>query len=357
MASSSSAATDTPSPPPPTPSNDSLSRTLSVDDDALSRLLDQLLILSPAPSLSRPPRLNKHKSVPVAPATAPLVSLLQPSRALVANALTNLGFFHLADHGIPPHLPSSALLECSNSLFGSPLAGHDLSSLGFDADDDDEGGEVDTFLVFDTSSDKLDSLPETREYARSLGRVGLEVVEMIFPKENPFRKGSVRPRCLLWISEASSSSSNGDCCHLKKSYPYVVCLQYEVERKPSWMVNGDSGGRIAVEPLVGSVLVTVGDIAKVWSNGRFKRVRGIPDCNPLPPGNSSSSQSVSMSILVTLPIDSVVSPLLPRATDDGDAGAEHEETRTYREFPFEEYAWRVHHDQLPFKDPLLRYKI
>lgn len=113
------------------------------------------------------------------------------------------------------------------------------------------------------------------------------------------------------------------------------------------------------------------DFWKVWSNGRFKKVRGIPRQNSAS-GNCNNSQGISISLLVTLPMESTLSPLSSLAsncsgnsnTDDNatdvDEGDEHEAGREryhYRSFSFEEYAWRVYHDRFPFKDPLIRYKI
>lgn len=82
----------------------------------------------------------------------------------------------------------------------------------------------------------------------------------------------------------------------------------------------------------------------------------------------SDSSSLSMSLLLTLPLESTVSPLLPRAviTSHGDIDHEdnenqdgHDETRDesmFTSFSFEDYAWRVYHERVPLKDPLDRYR-
>lgn len=80
-----------------------------------------------------------------------------------------------------------------------------------------------------------------------------------------------------------------------------------------------------------------------------------------------------MSLLVTLPLEATVSPLLiPRSTpadakdnrddhnEDGGSSSNSTDTfkssRAFNSFCFEDYAWRVYHERLPSKDPLDRYR-
>lgn len=120
---------------------------------------------------------------------------------------------------------------------------------------------------------------------------------------------------------------------------------------------------------------------QVWSNGKLKKVRGRPAvCGE---GNGSKpSSAITMSLLVSLPLESTVSPLLPAENtivhgqddDDGEGGGgeeeiinagEKEERRDgekvkFRSISFEDYAWRVYHERLVIsspKDPLDRYRI
>nr|GEV52456.1 hypothetical protein [Tanacetum cinerariifolium] len=93
---------------------------------------------------------------------------------------------------------------------------------------------------------------------------------------------------------------------------------------------------------------------QVWSNGKLKKVRGKPTIN-MEEGNNSSS--LSMSLLVTLPLESTVSPLLPRAVisnhddtdnDDNQNQDDHNEPLEeimFSAFSFEDYAWRVYHER------------
>lgn len=83
-------------------------------------------------------------------------------------------------------------------------------------------------------------------------------------------------------------------------------------------------------------------------------------------GDENDSRCITMSLLITLPTESNVAPLLPigiknKFEDDND---EEENTidgegqkRVFNSIDFEDYAWRVYHERLLFKDPLDRYRI
>lgn len=322
---------------------------------------------------SLPPRFAKKTSSSPRP---PLISLIKPRHDLLLSAASDIGFFHLTDHGIASDLFNRAIQE-SASLFQSEHASNIHSALGFSHDDEDEENNGDDGgLVFDTCSTELDAFPDVKEYAKKLGRVGLEVVEMILSTaglENPFQSGNLKPKCLMWVSSVAAALDAVNDSVIKeeeeeaemekrKMYPYVVSLQYEMKASS---VMADSGEWIAVDPCADSILVMLGDIAQVWSNGGFKKVRGIPRQNRTT-SDDDDLHGISISLLVTLPMDSRVSPLLPlpsscrdklNGDEEGDAELEGGRLTRFRSFSFEEYAWRVYHDRFPFKDPLLRYKI
>ncbi|PSS32532.1 Transcription factor iws1 like [Actinidia chinensis var. chinensis] len=75
-----------------------------------------------------------------------------------------------------------------------------------------------------------------------------------------------------------------------------------------------------------------------------------------------------MLLLVTLPLESTVSPLLPRVVaanheddrakkEDGGGSVDTMESKVVNSFSFEDYAWRVYHERLLSKDRLDRYHI
>ncbi|CAK9173540.1 unnamed protein product [Ilex paraguariensis] len=359
----------TTSAPPPTPSAQP-NHSTSEAADALSRLLHRL---PPTLSLSLPYR---RSSPPTTITTPPTIYLSDPIPALHTNLLSasQLGFFQLTHHSIPSHLAHSAESE-SLSLFNLP---HDRKQqyftknwpLGFDFDDeDDESGSGESFCLDSSCSTESTELNLTslRKFTLEMEKVGLEVIEALscaIGFENPVREDPTRVSSLMWISEGSTGNNKPGPVVSGRFYPYVVGLHYQI-RCQKYSMLADSGW-VCVSPQVDSVLVTLGDIAQVWSNGKLRKVRGRPAPNL---GDGNHPHTISMSLLMTLPVDSTVSPLLlPRATgsnkqdeanreDNGDCDNTIEERVLFNSFSFEDYAWRVYHEQIILKDPLARYRV
>lgn len=373
--------------PPPTPSAQPTSSTCSAAAavDSLSLLLHRL-----PPNLSLPTRFSSSRTAvsPTITPTTPTPTLSNLSPPSLSSAL-ELGFFQLATHSISPQLAESAESE-SLSLSSLPrdqklgFFPKDDWPLGFynDDDDEDENDEAASFCLDSACSTTAElRLASLRELTRELEKLGLEVVESLACAvgfENPF-KGKVGPTSLMWISEAEKPG---------RVYPYVVGLQYQI-RTRKYSLLSDSG-TVVVEPKVGSVLVTLGDIAQVWSNGKVKKVRGRPTL--ILEKKASKSHCISMTLLLTLPLESTISPLIlalknnpsnkTAAPNDPEIEAyklenneqnDHEivekitsnasdddnddHQRVFNSFSFEDYAWRVYHERLHLKDPLDRYRV
>ncbi|XP_059627962.1 gibberellin 2-beta-dioxygenase 3 [Cornus florida] len=351
--------------PPPTPSiqPNPLSSSDAAAADVLSRLLHRL-----PPNLSLPTRRS-----PPPTTSPPLISFSDPNPTLLTNLLSassQLGFFQLTHHSIPSQLAHSAESD-SLSLFNLP---HDQKQLffpknwphGYDGDDDEDNGGTGDSFCFDSScsteSTEL-SLASLGEFAREMERVGLEVIGALSCAvgfENPVREDLSRVCSLMWVSEGTTGNKPAMS---GKFYPFIVGLQYQI-RCQKYSLLSDSGW-VSVSPQVDSVLVTLGDIAQVWSNGKLKKVRGRP-VPSLKDGNDT--RCISMSLLLTLPIDSTVSTIIPGLVAGG--GEEDEinrddggrvdiigEVRVFNSFPFEDYAWRVYHERLLLKDPLDRHRV
>lgn len=214
-----------------------------------------------------------------------------------------------------------------------------------------------------TNSSEL-SLNSLREFTREKEKIGLAVVEALscaMGLQNPARDDPSSVCSLMWISD--SSGSPGDAMTVSgKLYPYVVGLHYQT-RSQNCSLLTDSGS-VSISTQMDSILVTLGDIAQVWSNGKLKKVRGKPILS------MEESTSLTMSLLVTLPLESIVS-LLPRVVISDHGGIDTEcvvnqnqddrdemsEENKFRSFSFEDYSWRVYHDRVPLKDPLDRYRV
>ncbi|XP_051138311.1 2-oxoglutarate-dependent dioxygenase DAO [Andrographis paniculata] len=337
--------------PPPTPSaQPNLSAPPST---ASSDLLSHLLLRLP-PSLSLSRRPSSAVAAAAETATPPVVSLSSLNSSLLS-AATQFGFFHLADHRIPAGLPSSAA-SSAGALFDLP--DHRKKSLfpanwplGHDTGDDD--GAAESFCLDGTagaaeSAEEL-SMGPLREFAAEMEKIGLTVAEALAAAagfESPPEGEKLCP--LMWISGGSSRPG--------RVYPYVVGLHYQMQRRNQLLLS-DSGW-VTVPGRPESLLVTIGDIAQVWSNGKVKKVRGRPI-----PSENNNSHCITMSLIITLPVESTVSPRIPSLVslqnreEEDDIYEKNGSKSLFTSFSFEDYAWRVYHECLHLKDTLMRYRI
>ncbi|XWS56740.1 hypothetical protein CRYUN_Cryun09bG0111400 [Craigia yunnanensis] len=350
--------------PPPTPSAQSNHHLVTSADaaDALSKLFHRL-----PPTLSLPTRRSSPSTT-----SPPTLSFSDPNlNHLLLSSASKLGFFQLTSHDISSPLANSAETE-SLSLF--ELTRDQKEScfpknwpLGFDADDEEEDGDEkgESFCLdaaCSTESTDL-SLSSLCEFTRALEKLGLKIMDTLANAvgfENPIGEDPTRFCSLMWMSEGLRGDNNKPSGGF---YPYVIGLQYQI-RYQKYSLLTDSGW-VSVSPQVDSIMVTLGDIAQVWSNGKLRKVRGRPVACL---GDGNNSGCISMSLLLTLPIDSRVTPLLPEVIDEdigiGDddesqacGNEEQKEKRLFSSFSFEDYAWRVYHECFHFKDPLDRYRI
>ncbi|CAL5190163.1 unnamed protein product [Lathyrus oleraceus] len=345
--------------PPPTPSNNT-SNLLSSSDaaDALSRLLHRL-----PPNLSLPNRRSPSSST-----SPPSLSFSSLTPNELLSSVSKSGFVQLTDHSVSSKLANSAESE-SLKLFD--LSRDQKESffpqnwpLGYEGgDNDDDDGITESFrlaLSCSTVSDelKLDSL---NEFARALEKVGLNIIDVLtkgLGVVNPVEEDPTRFSSIMWISECLAGNKPGSRSGF---YPFIIGLQYQIRCQKHSLLS-DSSGWISVLPHVDSILVTVGDIAQVWSNGKLKKVRGRPMATL---GDENDSRCITMSLLITLPTESNVAPLLPIGIKDKVEDADEEESdiggevqkKVFNNIDFEDYAWRVYHECLLFKDPLDRYRV
>ncbi|CAN6710048.1 unnamed protein product [Malus baccata var. baccata] len=199
-----------------------------------------------------------------------------------------------------PTRPSSPALPNSGSSSSPTTLSHPNSPtrptsvpkswpLGFEDDDEDDGDGLGESFCLDSScsteSTEL-SLTSLREFTRALEKVGLEVIELLCSSlgfQNPLGKDDpTRFSTMMWISEGLPDKKSQTA---GRFYPYVVGLQYQIRSSQKYSLLADSGW-LSVLPQVDSIMVTIGDIAQ------------------------PSGRCISMSLLVTLPMDSTLSPLL-----------------------------------------------
>ncbi|KAK9700009.1 hypothetical protein RND81_08G210800 [Saponaria officinalis] len=360
--------------PPPTPSTQPPTTTATTVD-TLTRLLHCL-----PPTLSLPTRLSlSPRAATTTTSHLPTItSLTSPTSNATFMSSLQLGYFQLSplDHHVTPQLAESAESDSLSLLRDRNRETFPRQDwpLGYDNDNDDDNNDYTTSFCFTTTT-TTELSTSLGELTRELEKVGLNVVEKlasVMGFENPFRENG-SSTSMMWVSLNEGEKTG-------RVYPYVVGLEYQL-RARKWSLVSDSGS-VCVEPEVGSLLVTFGDIAQVWSNGKLKKVRG----RPTPIVEDKSSHSISMTMLLTLPLDTMVSPLALTPTpiskieaskpekcrkddDDDHRGVEpidnnegnedddeNEDIRVFNSFSFEDYAWRVYYERLHFKDPLDRYR-
>lgn len=251
-----------PSAPPPTPS--SHSHLISSSAPAIENLSQLFNRLPPNLSLSLPKRRTSHLS-PI----SPVISL--PDLSLSFSRAFELGFFQLTDHNISSQLVKLAETD-SLSLFhlSREKKYHHFPQnwpLGYE-DDIEEDVKTSESFCFDSSCyDELAELKleSLREFTQEMEKVGLEIIEAMscaIGFDNPTREDPTRICSLMWVSE--ETPGNNKQVMSGKMYPYVVGLQYQLRGEKSMML-ADSGW-VSVPTRVESVLVTLGDIAQVYSH-------------------------------------------------------------------------------------------
>lgn len=302
-----------------------------------------------------------------------LVSLESPDPRPLRDA-ADVGYFHLVGHGVPSQLPSSALAELS-LVDASARRASNLCTLGFSEEEQEADGADEPAMVFDVDEGGMDALPAAAEYARRMRDVGMRVVALLSgcPEagfgEEPFPEGRRKARCLMWVSKVAAGEAAPPAAGKAKAYPYVVGLhcQWEQEAEPASWVMDNGGEWTTVGSRDGALLVTIGDIAQVWSNGNLKKVRGMARPTSAPKDGHGEPGRLSVTVLITLSLDNVISPLVP-FSDAKEEGCDNDDDETdgaggdgdgwrFHSFSLEDYAWRVYHERLQFKDPLVRYRI
>ncbi|KAK4385345.1 hypothetical protein Sango_2658500 [Sesamum angolense] len=302
--------------PPPLPSPTFLQNLPPLTSSPISSTVSLLPSLSP----SLPPLL-------------PTLLLLLVIRPRYCHPSSNLS---LRSHPFsPPYPPLRRHPTRKQLLFPNnwPL-GHEIE------DDEDSAATpgAESFCLDSScstgSTNDLDldlDLDPLREFTREMEKLGLKVLEELASAvgfENPAPEGL---QSQLWISGGTNKPG--------RVYPYVLGLHYQIRSQKQSLLS-DSGW--------------------VWSNGKLQKVRGRP--SPSLDDANNNPHCIMMSLLITLPVDSTVSPLIPDLVEN-EEGGEHDsvnnnrEQRLFNSFSFEDYAWRVYHEHLHMKDPLVRYRV
>ncbi|GKE21188.1 hypothetical protein Tco_1432700 [Tanacetum coccineum] len=246
--------------PPPTPSTTHPNpSTSSAATDLLSRLLHRL-----PPTLSTTP-FRRKSSLTISPLSIPYTNL-NSTLSSTLHSISELGYFQLTDHPIPPQLARSAQSD-SLSIFKEKK--HHFTKnwpIGFNNSNEDDSTEF-LFLDSDSLSDSSEeiSLSSLHGFMHAMEKVGLSVVEGLTCAMGLQVKDGVCTTSLLWLGDGEGEGAGDDQMlgsGSGKFYPYVVGLHYMFTSGRSCGLITDSG-LVSVKTQVDSILVTLGDIAQV----------------------------------------------------------------------------------------------
>ncbi|KAI4383958.1 hypothetical protein MLD38_009736 [Melastoma candidum] len=362
-----------PSAPPPTPSAHLPSTPSNPSSAEVTDFLSCLIHRLP-PTLSFPPRCQPSTTADLPSISFPHGDTSNPSFLEdVLSTCTTSSFFQLTGHPVSKQVALSAESEMVSAFDLS----HEKKRTYFpwnwpfgyvnDVEDEESYDTGEFFLLDESSLSYAESesteleLSSLRDLSRSLEKVGWEVIGWLFDAmrvESPVEKGRTEVCSLAWVSKDSTGGAG--CSNMTGTsysglyYPFVVGLRYQVRsRKYSLMTDS---GPVVVAPQVDSILVTIGDVAQLWSNGRLKKVRGRPiPCPGTEEGrDNGSGDDVALTLLMTLPMETTVSPLPRKTAVHADTGSE-DDREEFDSFAFEDYAWRVYPDRrISYKDPLDR---
>ncbi|XP_010266310.1 PREDICTED: 2-oxoglutarate-dependent dioxygenase DAO-like [Nelumbo nucifera] len=209
-------------------------------------------------------------------------------------ACVEWGCFRILNHKIPATLLSDMKLVV-RSLFDLPKEikrrnGDAIDGSGYRAPSEDNP-LYEAFGLYDiASSEAVDAFctqlgtpPQKREIIKCYSNaiyelamdIGRKVAEGSGVRCDPIKGWACQFRINRYNFTQETVGSSGVCMHTDSGF--LTILQ-EDECIGGLEVMDKSGAFVAVDPLPGSLLVNLGDIATAWSNGRFHNVKHRVQC-------------------------------------------------------------------------------
>uniref|UniRef100_A0A0D6QYA7 Fe2OG dioxygenase domain-containing protein n=1 Tax=Araucaria cunninghamii TaxID=56994 RepID=A0A0D6QYA7_ARACU len=351
--------------PPPTPSQGNHASAV-VNNDAFSAFLERslgiaTLVLPESPTATA----SEDRDIP-------LIDLCGERKELVkriAESASEFGCFQVVNHGVPAETADIAEQEC-NRLFELPLEIKEgiCRSLGSPFGFDDGACDTSTSMRQESfwlqkSAEQIEELikiiwPEgcvkfsraVEEYSRALEKVSKELLDLLleglgkWPERSDFTEQVASNNASVVCITNQKGAPKSQSVRLSHSHPYILSLQYQ-STSYGYQVYGDRTW-VRVFPQPGSLLVTLGDILKVWSNGKYKNVIGRPV------GEGEEETHTWMGLIYSPSMESTISPIAELFDSD-----EKKNKIQYASFSLKDYASRIRKQTFIFKDPLDRYRI
>lgn len=271
----------------------------------------------------------------------PVIDLLSSpaevgSRVLMA--CEGVGCFRVVNHGIPPELlaemktavkslfdlPDDVKRRNADIIAGSGYVGPTKENPLYEAFglyDAGRAADVDAFCSL------LHASPHHREVIRSYASklhglivdIACKIAESLGLGGYSFKEWPCQFRINRYNFTQESVGCSGVQIHTDSGF--LTVLQ-EDDSVGGLEVMDKSGSFVAVDPVPGSFLVNLGDVAKAWSNGRLHNVKHRVQCKEAAP-------RVSIASFLLGPTDGKVEP--PTIFVDS------KHPRLYRNFTFEDY--------------------
>jgi len=350
--------------PPPTPSQggNSSSSATTVNNDAFSAFLEKSLGFSSLVLTESPLKTSiRECDLPVIDLSSAKCDLVRR----IADSAVEFGFFQVINHGLPCDVAERAEKEC-DGLFELSLEKKEAISRSIESPFGFEDGGCDTSTSawqesfwLEKEASQIEGFirniwPEgcgnlscaLGDYSSALEKVGGEILDHLLEGLGDWDRTSfiadiaTNNASLIYISN-QKGPAKPQSSRLKHSYPFILSLQYqntsddvEVYVDRSW---------VRVSPQAGTLLVTLGDVMKVWSNGEYKSTLGRPTV-------TSEQACTSMALIYSPPTESIICPI-PEVLNSDDKRPH------YTSFAMKDYASRLRKQRLLFKDPVERYRI
>lgn len=266
-----------------------------------------------------------------------LLNLPADNKKLLASC-EEYGFFRVINHGMPMELQSE-MKEAASSFFNLPDDVKLRSKKGIAGSRSIARANLtphlETFGVQNTESppevndfcSQLELSPHHKEviklYASKAHRLAVDIATNIAASMGLDRysfdgwSGLLRPNKYSFSKEMVGSI--GVVLHTDSGF---MTLLQEDESVGGLEIMDKSGALVAVEPVPGSLLVILGDVAKAWSNGRLQNAKHRVICK-------EGAHRITIPLFLLPPSDGTVEP--PAAFVDS------EHPQLYQTFSYQDY--------------------
>ncbi|GLJ26371.1 hypothetical protein SUGI_0508110 [Cryptomeria japonica] len=359
--------------PPPTP-NQGGNASAIVNSDAFSAFLERSLgianlVLPESPT--KPTAMDRD--LPVIDLSGERDEVVR----LIRDSAKEFGAFQVVNHGIPWQTVERAEEECKG-LFeltveekeGICRSFNGGSAFGFDDDTstsmrqesfwlEKDAEQMEAFLRNIWPQGCVNFSRAMGEYSVAMEKVAGDILDLLLEglgnwlDRSTFTAQIASHNASLVCITSQKGIPKSQSARIKHSHPCILSTQYQSRDSYAYHLYVDRTW-IRVIPQHGALMVTLGDILKVWSNGEFKSVIGRAVGGGKVEEEEEEEESACtctwMALLYSPCAETTISPILELMDSQ-------EKKPNYSSFALKDYASRLQKQRFMFKDPLDRYKI